>query len=186
MRNIARSPLLTFMLILVAAISTVQAQSPKHTFALGGRDFLLDGKPFQIIAGEMHFARIPREYWRQRLKMARAMGLNTIATYVFWNYHEPAQGHFDFKSESRNIADGPGQVKNACVPDVLPAINGENNAQTIRDTVNRWNNGKGPYLSPEFYPGWLDHWGERHSLTPVEEFIGKYDTLLSEGISVSP
>jgi beta-galactosidase GanA len=58
--------------------------------------FTLDGKPFQILSGEMHYPRIPREYWRDRMKKARAMGLNTITTYVFWNLHEPRPGVFDF------------------------------------------------------------------------------------------
>lgn len=75
-----------------------------HTFRLGQHDFLLDGKPFQIISGEMHPARIPRAYWRQRIRMAKAMGCNTIAAYVFWNYLETSKGHFDFHSESRDIA----------------------------------------------------------------------------------
>jgi beta-galactosidase len=58
--------------------------------------FLLDGAPYQILSGEMHYPRIPREYWRDRLKKARAMGLNTISTYVFWNLHEPEPGVYDF------------------------------------------------------------------------------------------
>lgn len=62
--------------------------------------FELDGKPFQIISGEMHYARIPRAYWRARLRMARAMGLNTISTYVFWNVHEPEPGRYDFTGEN--------------------------------------------------------------------------------------
>lgn len=72
------------------------AQSPKHTFAMGDNAFMLDGKPFQMISGEMHYPRVPREAWRARMKMAKAMGLNTIGTYVFWNLHEPQKGHFDF------------------------------------------------------------------------------------------
>ena len=76
----------------------------QHTFQLGRHDFLLDGKPFQIISGEMHPARIPRVYWRQRIRMAKAMGCNTIAAYVFWNYIETSKGHFDFRTESRDIA----------------------------------------------------------------------------------
>ncbi|PUZ26472.1 beta-galactosidase [Chitinophaga parva] len=68
----------------------------QHTFSLGDSTFLLDGKDFQMISGEMHYTRIPREAWRQRLHMARAMGLNTIGTYVFWNVHEPEKGKFDF------------------------------------------------------------------------------------------
>ena len=62
--------------------------------------FMLDGKPFRIIAGEMHYPRIPREYWRARLKMAKAMGLNTITTYVFWNAHEAQPGHYDFSGQN--------------------------------------------------------------------------------------
>ncbi len=95
-------------LLLLACLSSQltpsHAQS-KHSFALSKTDFLLDGKPFQIISGEMHPARIPKEYWRHRIQMAKAMGCNTIAAYVFWNYHEQVQGTFDFASENRNIAD---------------------------------------------------------------------------------
>jgi beta-galactosidase len=81
---------------LALAALTTQAQPPHHTFAIQGDHFALDGKPFKILSGELHYARIPREYWHARLKMARAMGLNTIATYVFWNVHEPAPGQYDF------------------------------------------------------------------------------------------
>lgn len=90
-------------LALCALTSVVSAQS-KHSFALAKKDFLLDGKPYQIISGEMHPARIPKEYWRHRIQMAKAMGCNTIAAYVFWNYHEQEEGKFDFASENRDIA----------------------------------------------------------------------------------
>lgn len=88
-----------YLLFLAFIFITVQgfAQQEKHTFSIGKHDFLLDGKPFQIISGEMHYARVPRPYWRDRLKKARAMGLNTICTYMFWNAHEPVKGQFDFK-----------------------------------------------------------------------------------------
>jgi len=66
---------------------------------------MLDGKPFQIISGEMHPARIPHEYWRHRIKMAKAMGCNTIAAYVFWNYQEVSPGVFDFSTGNHNIAE---------------------------------------------------------------------------------
>ncbi len=93
-------------MIVLAAVLLLQfgAAAQQHQFSLSKTDFLLDGKPFQIISGEMHPARIPREYWRQRIQMAKAMGCNTIAVYVFWNYHEPKEGVFDFKTENRNIA----------------------------------------------------------------------------------
>ena len=88
------------------ASATARAASgpARHTFALSPTDFLLDGKPFQIRAGEMHPARIPAEYWRHRIQMAKAMGLNTIAAYIFWNYHEESEGRFDFTTGNRDIA----------------------------------------------------------------------------------
>ncbi len=82
---------------------SASAQS-QHSFKLADSVFLLDGKPFQIISGEMHYPRIPREAWRDRMKMAKAMGLNTIGTYVFWNVHEPQKDHFDF-SGNNDIAE---------------------------------------------------------------------------------
>ncbi|PWV51811.1 beta-galactosidase family protein [Chitinophaga sp. S165] len=91
-------------LALCAFTTAVTAQS-KHSFALAKKDFLLDGKPYQIISGEMHPARIPKEYWKHRIQMAKAMGCNTIAAYVFWNYHEQEEGKFDFTSENRNIVE---------------------------------------------------------------------------------
>ncbi|MDQ1089685.1 beta-galactosidase family protein [Siphonobacter sp. SORGH_AS_1065] len=83
----------------------LQLQAQKHTFTLGQEHFLLDGKPFHMISGEMHPARIPKEYWKHRIQMAKAMGCNTIAAYVFWNYHEQTPGHFDFRTDNRNIAE---------------------------------------------------------------------------------
>jgi len=90
-------PLLAGALVLTFTGLTAPA-TPQgiHTFGISGDHFVLDGKPFQIISGEMHYARIPREYWRDRLQKARAMGLNTISTYVFWNAHEPKPGVYDF------------------------------------------------------------------------------------------
>jgi beta-galactosidase len=80
------------------------SENSRHTFQLSNSEFLLDGKPFQIISGEMHPARIPVEYWRHRVQMAKAMGCNTIAAYVFWNYHESTPGVFDFETGNHNIA----------------------------------------------------------------------------------
>lgn len=81
-----------------------QKPAPARTFALGTDDFLLDGKPYQIISCEMHPARIPVEYWAQRIQMAKAMGCNTVAAYIFWNYHETIEGRFDFTTANRDLA----------------------------------------------------------------------------------
>jgi len=93
-----------FVVVSFFLLSNSFAQG-KHVFSLGKKDFLLDGKPFQIISGEMHPGRIPKEYWRHRIQMTKAMGCNTIAAYVFWNYHETTPGKFDFTTENRNISD---------------------------------------------------------------------------------
>ncbi len=76
----------------------------RQTFQVSGDHFALDGKPFQIISGAIHYARVPRAYWRDRLRKARAMGLNTVETYVFWNEHESSPGQFDF-SGRRDVAE---------------------------------------------------------------------------------
>ncbi|MBS1858826.1 MAG: beta-galactosidase [Acidobacteria bacterium] len=83
-------------LALLAAGPVLGQPSPKHTFGIEGDRFVLDGKPFVIRSGEMHYARVPRPYWRDRMKKMRAMGLNTLCMYSFWNMHEPRPGQFDF------------------------------------------------------------------------------------------
>ncbi|MEO8110238.1 MAG: glycoside hydrolase family 35 protein [Ginsengibacter sp.] len=90
---------------LLFAFITASFSQQKHSFEIKDGSFVYDGKPIQIHSGEMHFARVPKEYWRQRLQMIKAMGLNTVATYVFWNYHETSPGVWDFKTGNKNIAE---------------------------------------------------------------------------------
>jgi len=101
MKRIILSLIVVF---LVNNLLLAQGGKAKHSFSLGDSSFLLDGKPLQIISGDMHYPRVPREYWRDRLKMAKAMGLNTIGTYVFWNVHEAEKGKYDF-SGNNDIAE---------------------------------------------------------------------------------
>ncbi len=91
-------PFQFFLLILIfcSVVATPPTSAQSHSFGVKDGQFQLDGKPFQIISGEMHYARIPRAYWRDRFRMARAMGLNTVTTYIFWNVHEPTPGVYDF------------------------------------------------------------------------------------------
>ncbi len=67
-----------------------------HTFEIKDT-FYLDGKPFQIISGGIHYFRVVPEYWRDRLEKLKAMGCNTVETYIPWNMHEPKQGQFVFE-----------------------------------------------------------------------------------------
>ena len=77
-----------------ASNASETAPPATHTFAIGTNDFLLDGQRLQIRCGEIHAARVPMEYWRHRLQMAKAMGLNTVCAYLFWNMHEPHPGEY--------------------------------------------------------------------------------------------
>lgn len=82
------------------ALTFVACKPSGRQFEVRDGKFMLDGKPVQLICGEMHYPRIPKEYWRDRLKRAKAMGLNTVSAYVFWNFHERQPGVFDFEGQA--------------------------------------------------------------------------------------
>ncbi len=134
-------PLTLFFRIATAALLAAMSCGPlaaqPQSFSISGNRFLLDGKPFQILSGEMHYARIPRAYWRARMEMAKAMGLNTIATYVFWNVHEPEPGVWNFTG-------------NADLPEFLREAQQEGLYVILR---------AGPYSCAEWefggFPAWL-------------------------------
>ena len=81
-------------------VAAVMVTANLPPFGTQGTQFVRDGKPYQILSGAIHFQRIPRAYWKDRLQKARALGLNTIETYVFWNLVEPQQGKFDFSANN--------------------------------------------------------------------------------------
>ncbi len=104
LRDLWRCRALTafFLALLCAAVPLrASASSPqaRHTAAVGHGHFILDGKPVQIISGSIHYARVPRPYWRDRLLKAKAMGLNAITVYAFWNVHEPHPEQWDFSGQ---------------------------------------------------------------------------------------
>ena len=74
---------------------TIAANKP-GSFRVGDKTFLLNDKPFVVKAAEVHYPRIPREYWEQRIQMCKALGMNTLCIYIFWNSHEQQKGVFDF------------------------------------------------------------------------------------------
>lgn len=257
-----------------------------------------------IHSGEMHYARVPKEYWRHRLKMMRAMGLNTVCTYVFWNYHHPTPSSWDFKNDNHNLrefiktaedeglmvilrpgpyacaewefggypwwlqqnkdlvirannkafldscqtyinhlaaevkdlqaskggpviliqvenefgsyvdqrkdikiadhkaynkaifqqlkdaglegpfftSDGSWLFEGGSIPGVLPTANGEGNVTNLKSAVNKYNNNEGPYMVAEYYPGWLDHWGEEFVKVSTESVVNQLKTYLDSGI----
>lgn len=87
---------LFFSLLLAINLSFAGNTDPNSGFKIGTGNFLLDGKPFVVKAAELHYPRIPETYWEHRIKMCKALGMNTICLYVFWNAHEQKEGEFDF------------------------------------------------------------------------------------------
>lgn len=81
----------------------LQALALQATFSYRGTRMYLDDEEFVIRSGEMHPGRIPHQYWRHRIQMAKAMGMNSVAAYVFWNQHEVEKGKFDFASPQNDI-----------------------------------------------------------------------------------
>lgn len=78
---------------------SVKVYEPQ-TFTAGDGAFLLNGEPFLVKAAELHYPRIPNEYWEHRIEMSKALGMNTICLYVFWNSHEPKEDQFDFTGQN--------------------------------------------------------------------------------------
>lgn len=71
----------------------------KSSYGVNTLYFTKNGKPYTVIAGEVHFSRLPAKRWRETILKMRACGLNTISTYVFWNHHNPAKGFYDFSGD---------------------------------------------------------------------------------------
>ena len=90
------------LLLSIGAMTGFQSCAPKAesgTFEAGKGSFLLNGEPFVVKAAELHYPRIPRAYWEHRIKQCKALGMNTICLYVFWNFHEEKPGEFDFTGQ---------------------------------------------------------------------------------------
>jgi Beta-galactosidase len=300
-----KAKLLLLAGLLLACGSLMAAKQTKHTFTIANGSFLYDGKPMQIHSGEMHYARVPAPYWRHRLQMMKAMGLNAITTYVFWNYHETSPGQWDWKTGNRNLrefiktageegllvilrpgpyccaewefggypwwlpkteglvirtdnkpfldscrvyinqlaaqvrdlqvtkggpvvmvqaenefgsyvaqrkdiplevhkkyaaqirqqlldagfnvpmftSDGSWLFKGGAIEGALPTANGEDNVEKLKQVVNEYHGGVGPYMVGEFYPGWLSHWAEPFPRVSAESVVKQTKKYLDNGVS---
>lgn len=129
----------TTNLLLLVLISLGVFAQKEISFEIKDGDFYVNDKATPILSGEMHYSRIPHQYWRHRLQMMKGMGLNTVATYVFWNWHETAPGVWDFAGD-KNLAE---YIK----------IAGEEGMMVILRP--------GPYVCAEWefggYPWWLQN-----------------------------
>lgn len=100
---LARLALALFGLALLLAALAGQAFGATPAWprlGIEGDHFVRGGQPYQVISGSIHFQRIARADWDDRLRKARALGLNTVETYVFWNAVEPQPGRFDFSGNN--------------------------------------------------------------------------------------
>ena len=88
------------LLVSLCSFTTVNAQAVDNSFVAGKGTFLLNGEPFVVKAAELHYPRIPRPYWDQRIKLCKALGMNTVCLYVFWNAHESQPGVFNFEGQN--------------------------------------------------------------------------------------
>lgn len=86
--------------LLLAIPASMQAANKPGTFTTGNKTFLLNGQPFIVKAAEVHYPRIPRPYWEHRIQMCKALGMNAVCIYIFWNIHEQQEGVFDFSGNN--------------------------------------------------------------------------------------
>jgi len=93
---------LIILLMVVGSIIVISQQTSDRSFVINYNDncFLKDGKPFRYISGSLHYFRIPPSYWRDRIQKAKALGLNTIQTYIPWNIHEPKPEEYSFNKQN--------------------------------------------------------------------------------------
>lgn len=73
---------------------------PAKGMELHDNQYFLDGQPFFMFSGELHYFRVPAKEWPDRLKKAKAMGLNTVSSYIPWIWHEPTEGQFDLTGQT--------------------------------------------------------------------------------------
>lgn len=90
---------MTFVAFLLVAMN-VCVWGAQDSFGIGKNTFLLNDKPFVVKAAELHYPRIPRPYWDNRIKLCKALGMNTVCLYVFWNAHEQHPDEFDFTGQN--------------------------------------------------------------------------------------
>ncbi len=85
--------IITLMMCLLVLPAMAQKSG---TFTTGDKTFMLNGEPFIVKAAEIHYPRIPQPYWEHRIKMCKALGMNAVCIYIFWNIHEQKEGEFNF------------------------------------------------------------------------------------------
>ena len=88
------------LIILFSFVAISFYANAQKSFVIKKNNFVLNGKVTKIYIGEIHYPRVPHEYWKDRLLKIKATGFNTISTYAFWNVHEPKPGTWNFSGDN--------------------------------------------------------------------------------------
>ncbi|XP_036885264.1 beta-galactosidase-1-like protein isoform X3 [Sturnira hondurensis] len=198
------------LLLLSVTLLLPQADSRSFVVDWDHDRFLLDGAPFRYVSGSLHYFRVPRVLWADRLFKMKMSGLNTIQFYVPWNYHEPEPGVYNFNGSRDLLAflneaslanllvilrPGPyicAEWEMGGLPSWLlrkPNIRlrtsdpAENMTQMF--ALQRVYEPHGPLVNSEYYTGWLDYWGQNHSMRSVRAVTEGLENMLKLGASVN-
>lgn len=145
-KTVLIASLLAAALAAAARVGSLAAPDGRpHAFEARDGEFFIDGEPALLVSGEMHFGRVLPEDWDARLKQAKAMGLNTVSLYLFWNLCEPREGEFVFSGMT-----DVGRMLRLCRENGLWAI--------LRP---------GPYCCAEFEYGGIPWWTARYPEVPI-------------------
>uniref|UniRef100_A0A2K6THZ7 Galactosidase beta 1 like n=1 Tax=Saimiri boliviensis boliviensis TaxID=39432 RepID=A0A2K6THZ7_SAIBB len=198
--------------LLLPLLTLLLPQADTRSFVVD-RDhdrFLLDGAPFRYVSGSLHYFRVPRVLWADRLLKMRWSGLNAIQFYVPWNYHEPQPGVYNFNGSRDLIAflneaalanllvilrPGPyicaewemGGLPSWLLrkPEIHLRTSDPADNMTKIFTLLRKYEPHGPLVNSEYYTGWLDYWGQNHSTRSVSAVTKGLENMLELGASVN-
>nr|KAF6353283.1 galactosidase beta 1 like [Pipistrellus kuhlii] len=146
------------LLLLLLTLLLPQADTRSFVIDREHDTFLLDGAPFRYVSGSLHYFRVPRVLWADRLFKMQMSGLNAVQLYVPWNYHEPEPGVYNFNGSRDLIA----FLKEASVANLLVILR------------------PGPYICAEWEMGGLPAWLLRkpniHLRTSDPDFLAAVDS----------
>ncbi|KAM5228925.1 beta-galactosidase-1-like protein isoform 2-T2 [Ctenodactylus gundi] len=198
--------------LLLTLLTRLLPQTEARSFVVDWEHdrFLLDGAPFRYVSGSLHYFRVPRVLWADRLFKMQLSGLNAVQLYVPWNYHEPQPGVYNFNGSRDLIAflneaaaanllvilrPGPyicAEWEMGGLPSWLlqkPKIHlrtsdPADNMTKIFTQLRKYEP-RGPLVNSEYYTGWLDYWGHNHSTRSILSVTKGLEDMLKLGASVN-
>uniref|UniRef100_A0A8C5UIY5 Galactosidase beta 1 like n=1 Tax=Microcebus murinus TaxID=30608 RepID=A0A8C5UIY5_MICMU len=201
-----------FPSLLLSLLTLLLPQADTRSFVVDPDNdrFLLDGVPFRYVSGSLHYFRVPRVLWADRLLKMRLSGLNAVQFYVPWNYHEQQPGVYNFNG-SRDLTaflQEAARVKLLVIlrpgpyicaewemgglpswllrkPKIRLRTSDPADNMTKIFTLLRHYQPRGPLVNSEYYTGWLDYWGQNHSTRSVPAVTKGLENMLKLGASVN-